>query len=102
MAVDLINAVLDAEKLARNEESAAKKKAQEIVAEAQKQAEQLTASVIEQAQNEAVLIASEADLTADGIIKQAEKLALLRERKVISDTEKRYDECIAIVLDNLV
>ena len=61
-------------------------------------AKTLAAAQIEQANNQAKLILSEAQQTADGILKQAEKLAQMRRAKVIADTEKKYDEAIAAVL----
>ena len=57
---------------------------------------------LKQAENEAMLILSEAELSCEGTLSQAEKLAKLRERKVISETEKHYDECIRLIFDNLV
>ena len=35
------------------------------------------------------------------MLKQANKLADMREKKVIADTEKLYDEAIRLVLDHL-
>lgn len=102
MAADLINAVLKAENSARRGEAAARAEAEKITEAAKQKAKGVTDAVLQQAESEALLISSEAELTADGIIKQAERLARLRERKVISETEKRYEECIKLVLDNLV
>ena len=61
----------------------------------------LESAALEQAQNEAKLVLSEAQYAADGILKQANKLAEMREKKVIAETEKRYEEAIALVIDHL-
>ena len=66
------------------------------------QAEIILKSTVEQAQNQANIILSEAEYSANGIIKQAEKLAELREKKSISDTEKQYERAIKLVLEEIV
>ncbi|MCM1545002.1 MAG: hypothetical protein NC110_06850 [Ruminococcus sp.] len=101
MAADMVSVILKAENAARKEEAKVRQRAEMIVSEAESQAEKIRESVIDQAEKEALLIASEADFSASGIIKQAEKLADLREKKVIAETEKKYDEAIKIVLDSL-
>lgn len=102
MASEMVNAVLKAEAAAKNAEKAASIKAEKIIEEAEKKAKYFEIAAVEQAQSEAKLILTEADYTVNGIIKQAESLAVLREKKVISDTEKKYVEAIQLVLDNLV
>ena len=102
MAADMINTVLKAEAEAKKRKLAAEKQAAEILEAAKKKAEEIEFVTLKQAENEAVLILSEAELSCEGTVTQAEKLAKLRERKVISETEKRYDECIRLVLDSLV
>lgn len=96
-----MNKIIKAESAARANEAAAKKRADDIVEYAKRQAQQLTEDVLNQAQNEAKLIISEAQVTADGIVKQAQKLADMREKKVIAETEKKYDEAIKLILDKL-
>ena len=101
MAYDMIKTVLQAEALARQSEEAAKQQAQSILDSARETAASLEKAAMQQAQNEAKLILTEAHYTADGLRKQAESLADLREKKVIADTEKRYDEAIRAVIDHL-
>lgn len=102
MAADMINAVLQAEAEAKKREQAARKQAEDMINHAKQKAEEIKVVTVKQAENEAVLIVSEAELSCEGTLTQAEKLAKLRERKVISETEKKYDECIRLILDNLV
>lgn len=102
MAADMINTVLKAEAEARKQVEAARNQADEIIRNAKQKADEIKVVALKQAENEAVLIVSEAELSCDGTLSQAEKLAKLRERKVISETEKQYDECIRLILDHLV
>ncbi|MGN1194588.1 MAG: hypothetical protein ACI4SB_03815 [Acutalibacteraceae bacterium] len=102
MAADMINTVLKAEAEARKQIEAAKNQADEIIKNAKQKADEIKVVTLKQAENEAVLILSESELSTEGTLSQAEKLAKLRERKVISETEKHYDECIKLILDNLV
>ena len=53
-------------------------------------------------ESEASLAVTQAHDLADEIIKQAETLSKLRERKVISETEKLYSEMIKKVIENIV
>ena len=98
MAYDMIKTVLNAEALAAKNEAAAQEQAQAMREEADATAQTLRKAQIEQANNQAKLILSEARQTADGVLKQAEKLAQMRRAKVIADTEKKYDDAIAAVL----
>lgn len=102
MAADMVNVILKAENAAKKEQLLAQKQAEAMIENAEKQAQKITESVIDQAEKEAILIASEAEFSVNGIIKQAEKLADLREKKVIAETEKKYDEAIKLVLDSLL
>ena len=98
MAYDMIKTVLNAESAAAANERAAEERANVMREEAAATAKTLAEAQIEQANNQAKLILSEAQQTAEGIFKQAEKLAQLRRTKVIGDTEKKYDDAIAAVL----
>lgn len=102
MAAEMIAAVLKAEKAASDKQENAKKEAEEIIADAKKKAQEVSEIIIDQAKGEARLIVSEAEDGAKGIISQANSLALLREKKVITDTEKKYGEAIKTVLEKLV
>ncbi len=102
MASEMIGEILKAESAARKAESMAAQQATEIIAAAEKQAAGLYAAAVEQAKSEASLAVSEAKLSAEGIIKQANKLADLREKKVISDIEKKYDTAISLVLKTII
>lgn len=101
MVSEMMNEILKAENRAAADETAAKKEAGKILAEAKRQADVFYKAAVEQAESEAAVFVSEAELSAEGVIKQAESLAALREKKVINDTEKKYDEAIAIVLENI-
>lgn len=101
MALDLIKPVLQAEAAANDRQKAASQQAQAILEEARRTAQIMEQATLQQAQNEAQMILSEADYTADGILKQAEKLSEMRRGKVISTTEKKYDEAIRLILDTI-
>ena len=102
MAIEMVKTVMKAEAQGRHLENEARKNVEKLIADAEIQAEIIYNTSVEQARNQANLILSDAEYTANGIIKQAEKLAELRERKSISDTEKRYVEAIKIVLEEIV
>ncbi len=102
MASEMIGEILKAESAARKAEAAAQREANEIIEATKKQAEIFHKAAIEQAKSEAALFVSEAELTAEGIIKQANKLAALREKKVIYEMEKKYDKAIDLCLKNIV
>ena len=102
MAADMIKTVMKAEAQGRMLEGEAKKNVEKLIADAEIQAELIFNSSFEQARKQANLILSDAEYSANGIIKQAEKLAELRERKSISDTEKRYKEAIGLIFEEIV
>lgn len=102
MAAEIINTVLKAESAAKKEEAKAAEQKEAIISAAKQKAQDLYDFNIKQAQSEAALAVTQAQETAQGILKQAETLAKLREKKVISETEKRYGELIKTVLDHLV
>ena len=66
------------------------------------QAEIILKTSVDQAHKQANIILSDAEYTASGIIKQAEKLAELREKKSITDTEKQYEAAMELVFTELV
>ena len=101
MALDLIKSVLQAEAAADDRQKAAAQQSDAILEEARRTAQIMEQATLQQAQNEAQMILSEADYTADGILKQAEKLSDMRRGKVISTTEKKYDEAIRLILDTI-
>lgn len=101
MASEMISEILKAEAAARKSEAAAIKEAEGIIEYANSQADSLYSAALETAKSEAALLVSEAELTAQGITKQAERLASLREKKVISEIEKEYDKAIDLVLKNI-
>lgn len=102
MAVDMVKTVMKTEAQGRQLESEAKKTVEKMLADAEIQAEIIYKTSVEQAQNQANLILSDAEYSGSGIIKQAEKLAELRERKSITDTEKKYTEAIKLIFDEIV
>ena len=101
MASEMIQEILKAEAAARKSESAAQDEAREIIEYAHSRADALYNAALETAKSEAALFVSEAELTAEGIVKQANRLADLREKKVISEMEKKYDGAIDLVLKNI-
>ena len=101
MAAEMINEVLRAENKARADESHAKKKADEIISEAEKKSRVFYDTIVRQGESEAALIITEAQELTGEIIKQAESIAKLRERKVIANVEKRYPDMISVVLDTI-
>lgn len=97
MAAEMINAVLKAEAVAKKEETKATKIAEEIRLQAKLEAEVIYEKKINQANIKAEEIIRKAIDDADGYVKQANTLADLRERKMISDSEKNYRELIEMV-----
>lgn len=101
MAADMIKTVMKAEAQGREMEAFAAKTVEKMISDAQIQADIIIRTSVEQANNQASIILSDAEYTANGIIKQAEKLAELREKKSISDTEKQYERIIELILDEI-
>ena len=102
MAAEMVKAVMKAEAQGRAMEAEAKKTVEKMLADAEIQSEIIIKSTLEQANSQANIILSDAEYSSNGIIKQAEKLAELRERKSISDTEKKYEMAIKLILDEIV
>ncbi len=102
MAADMVKAIMKAEATGREMESVAEKTVEKMVFDAHIQAEIIINTAVEQARNQANIILSDAEYSANGIIKQAEKLAELREKKSISDTEKQYENAIGLILEEIV
>ena len=102
MASDMIKAALKAEASAAQIKKAAEAKADEMIAEAKKQCDIIISDARKQAESQAHIILSDARYTADGVIKQAEKLAEMREKKSIADTEKLYDEAIRMIFEEIL
>ena len=102
MAADMVKTIMNTEAQGREMEALAKKTVEKMVADAKIQAEIIIKTSIDQAKNQANIILSDAEYSANGIIKQAEKLAELREKKSISDTEKQYEQAIKIIMNELV
>lgn len=102
MASELIRTVMAAEAQGRQMEEDAHKKAAKMVSDVKIQADIIIRTTIEQAKSQAQLILSEAEYSSSGAIKQAEKLAELREKKSITDTEKHYETAIKMVFEELL
>ena len=102
MAADMIKAVLAAENAGREMEAKALKAAEKMLSDAKIQADIIIRTAVEQAEKEANIILSDAEFPSAGVLKQAEKLAELRERKSIADTEKLYEKAIKMVFDELL
>lgn len=101
MASEMIGEILKAESAARKNEAAAQKEADEIIDYANEQADIFFRAALETAKSEAALLVSEAEIAAQGTLKQANRLADLREKKVISKMEKKYDKAIDLVLKEI-
>ena len=101
MAYDMIKTVLEAENAAKKEEEKARDLAKQIIDEAENTASALRQATIEQAKYDANLLIAKADEDAEGISNQAEKLAELREKKVITDNEKKYDDAIKKIIESI-
>lgn len=101
MAAEMIKTVMLAEAQARALEAEAKKAAEKMINDAHIQAGIIIKSSVDQAESQANIILSDAEYTANGTISQAEKLAELREKKTISDTEKRYDFAINMIFEEI-
>ena len=101
MAAELIKSVLAAEAKGRQMEADAKKKAEKLISDARIQADIIIKTSIEQAQKQANLILSDARYQSGGQLKQAEKLAEMREKKSIADTEKQYETAIQMIYEEL-
>ena len=56
---------------------------------------------LEQAKYDANMLIAKADEDAEGIMKQAEKLAELREKKVITENEKKYEDAIKKIIESI-
>lgn len=102
MAADLIKTILVAEAKGREMEAEARKKAAKLISDAEIQADIILTTSVEQAKSQANLILSEAEYAAVGAVKQAEKLAELREKRSISDTEKHYEAAIQMIFEELL
>lgn len=99
MAAEIIKEILKTEAKAKENERKAEKMAEKIIQNAKIQADIIVKTALEQAENQVGIILSDAEYSSEGVIKQANKLALLREKKSIADTEKQYDEAIEKVFD---
>ena len=102
MATEMIKVILNTEAQAKSDEVKAKKMAEKIIQNAKIQADIIIKSSVDQANNEANIILSDAEYSANGVLKQANKLAVLREKKSSSDTEKQYEDAIRFVFDEIL
>ena len=82
MAADMVKEILKTEAEGKAIENKAEKLAEKIVQNAKIQADLIIKAAAEQAENQASIILSDAEYSSDGIIKQANKLALMREKKI--------------------
>lgn len=102
MAAEIIKEILKTEALGREKEEKAARQAEKIVQNAKMQADIIIKTAVEQAENEANIILSDAEYSSAGVLKQATKLASMREKKSISNTEKQYDSAIKLVFDTIL
>lgn len=102
MAADMIKTVMQAEAQGRALETQAANAAEKIINDARIQADIIIKTSVDQAHSQANIIISDAEYSANGTILQAEKLAELREKKSITDTEKKYDFAIKMVFVELI
>ena len=78
------------------------KKAEKMIKDAKIQADIIIKTSAEQANKQANLILSDARYQSSGQVKQAEKLAEMREKKSIADTEKQYETAIKMIYEELL
>ena len=102
MAADMVKEILRTEAEGKEAEKKAEKIAEKIIQNAKIQADIILKTAVEQAENQANIILSDAEYSSEGVIKQANKLALMREKKSISDTEKQYDETIKLIFEEIL
>lgn len=102
MAAEIIKEILKTETQGKEKERLAVKESEKIIQNAKIQAGIIISSAIEQAENEANIILSDAEYSSEGVLKQADKLASLREKKSISGTEKQYEDAIKLVFSTIV
>ena len=102
MAAEMIKEILKAEAQANEAEAKASKIAEKIIQNARIQSDIIIKTAVEQAVNQANIILSDAEYSSDGVIKQANKLALMREKKSIADTEKQYEDAIGKVFQEIL
>lgn len=102
MAAEMIKEILKTEAQAKEKEAKAEKHGEEIIQNAKIQADIIIKTAIEQAENEANIILSDAEYSSSGVLKQATKLASLREKKSIAGTEKKYDNAMNLVFEALL
>ena len=102
MVADMIKNVLTAEAEGRSLESQAQKQGEKIISDAKIQADIIMRTTVEQAEKQANAILSEAEISSVGIIKQAERLAELREKKSINESSKLYDKAIDMIFEELL
>ena len=102
MAADMIKEILKAESQAKEIEAKASKVGEKILQNAKIQADIIIKTAVEQAENQANIILSDAEYSSDGVIKQANKLALMREKKSITDTEKQYEDAIEKIFQEIL
>lgn len=102
MAAEIIKEILKTEAQGKEKERLAAIEGEKIIHNAKIQADIIISSAVEQAENEANIILSDAEYSSEGVLKQADKLASLREKKSISGTEKQYDDAIKLVFDTIV
>lgn len=102
MAADMIKAILLTEAQGRENEKKAALAGEKIIEEAKKQANEIIKSAVEQAQKQASIILSDAEYSSAGVLKQANKLASMREKKSITDTEKQYEKAIKMVFEEIL
>ena len=102
MAADMVKEILRTEAEGKEAEKKAEKVGQKIIQNAKIQADIIIKTAVEQAENQASIILSDAEYSSAGVIKQANKLALMREKKSITDTEKQYDDAIKLVFSEIL
>ncbi len=101
MAADMLKEALNAENLSREAAKRATDEVERLKVEAEEKGKKLILEAKKQAESRANIILSDARYSAEGVIKQAEKLAEMREKKSIADTEKLYDEAIKLIFEEL-
>ena len=102
MAADMIKEILKVEAQGVQAEKKAEKFGEKIIQNAKIQADIIIKTAVEQAENQANIILSDAEYSSNGVLKRANKLASMREKKSITDTEKQYDEAIKLIFEEIL
>lgn len=102
MAADLVKTVLDAESEASNQIDDARDEGKRLIEFTGNRAVEYARELRSQAKAKADALIQQAEESAQGEVKKSEKVAELRIRKLISDTEPLYPQAIDAIILHLL